>query len=111
MKMALKMGLSVTVFLLCLLMSTGALAQAGGLGAAPMGSTFTVPDHAMHASPQSVAQAQSLFPSASTVSVAEGELPLWEVAPEHHEMPLGDAARLQKKEHATDKKARVVWEN
>jgi len=113
MKMALKTALSmkVTFFLLfCLLITTGALGQTGA-GSAPLSSTYMVPDHSMHASSQPMAQVQSLFPSSSSIDIAQGELPLWEVAPEHQEIPLGDAARLQKKEHATVKKARVVWEN
>ncbi|HXW89169.1 MAG TPA: hypothetical protein VEK33_01345 [Terriglobales bacterium] len=113
MKMALKTALSmkVAVFLLfCLLIATGALGQSSG-GSAPLSSMYVVPDHTMHASSQPMAQVQSLFPSSSSIEIAQGELPLWEVAPEHHEIPLGDAARLEKKEHATVKKASVVWEN
>jgi hypothetical protein len=98
------------LLLLCLFLTAGALGQVAA-GTAPMASTYNAPDHAMHAFPQSVAQGQSLFPSSGMVTIASGELPLWEVAPEHHDMPLGEAARLQKKEHATDKKASVVWEN
>lgn len=103
--------MKMTVFLVfCLLMATAALGQTGG-GSAPLSSMYVVPDHSMHASAQPMAQAQSLFSSSNSIDIADGEMPLWEVAPEHHELPLGDAARLQKKEHETVKKARVVWEN
>jgi hypothetical protein len=107
------MGLSVktTLFLLfCLVSTPGALGQAG-LGGAPLASTYNVPDHPMHASPTSLATAQSLFQGSGLVTIAQGELPLWEVAPKHKEIPLGDAARQERKEHETAKKARVVWEN
>ena len=43
--------------------------------------------------------------------MAQGEMPLWEAVPERREIPLGDAARELKKEHANVKKARKVWEN
>jgi hypothetical protein len=42
---------------------------------------------------------------------ARGERPLWEVAPVSQAVPLGDVARMLRKEHATAKKADVVWEN
>jgi len=108
-----KIGLSVKapLFLLfCVVSTTAALGQVGP-GAAPLASTYVVPDHPMHASPTSLPQAQSLFQGSGLVTIAQGELPLWEVAPKHKEIPLGDAARQERKEHATAKKARVVWEN
>jgi len=58
-----------------------------------------------------MAQAQSLFVGSGLVTVAQGEMPLWEAVPERQEIPLGDAARRERKEHATAKKARKVWEN
>jgi hypothetical protein len=75
-----------------------------------MGSTFIPPDHAMHASSVPMAQTQSLF-QGTGVTVAQGEMPLWEAVPERPETPLGDAARRERKEHANVKKARKVWEN
>jgi hypothetical protein len=106
MNMALSMKTTLS-FVFCLACVTGAFGQAA---TATMGSTFVVPDHPTHASPAPLAQAQSLF-TGSGVTTAQGELPLWEVAPKHKEIPLGDAARQEKKEHASAKKARVVWEN
>jgi len=47
----------------------------------------------------------------TTYTSAKGERPLWEVAPEWHAIPLGDIARELKQEHATAKKAEIVWEN
>ena len=40
-----------------------------------------------------------------------GVRPLWELMPVHHEVPLGDTARMLKQQHATAKKAEIVWEN
>jgi hypothetical protein len=102
-------SVKVTLFLLfCLVSTTGALGQAGGVS---MASTYVAPDHPMHASATPLATAQSLFQGSGLVTVAQGELPLWEVAPKHKEIPLGDAARQERKKHETAKKARVVWEN
>jgi hypothetical protein len=91
---------------LCVLCATAAFGQTG---AAPLQS-LQFASHQMTAAPQGLAQEQSLFGN-SSVTVAHGELPLWEVAPKTHETPLGDAAREQKKLHASDKKAKKVWDN
>jgi hypothetical protein len=107
MNMALSM--KVTLFLVfCLVCVTGAFGQSAG--AAYMQSTYVAPDHPMHAAAEPMGQMQSLF-AGSGVTIAQGELPLWEVAPKHKEIPLGDTAREERKEHATAKKARVIWEN
>ncbi len=42
---------------------------------------------------------------------AQGEIPLWEVAPKVVVTPLGDTARALRQEHAAAKKALLVWEN
>ena len=48
----------------------------------------------------------------SSVNVqAHGVRPLWEVAKPSEPVPLGDAARLLRKEHAAAKKADIVWNN
>jgi hypothetical protein len=107
MNMALSM--KITLFLVfCLVCVTGAFAQSGSV--AYMVSTYVAPEHPMHAAPAPLSQGQSLF-TGSGVTIAQGELPLWEVAPKTKEIPLGDRAREERKEHATAKKARVVWEN
>jgi len=97
------------VLVFCLVCVTGAFGQAAG-SSANMQPTYIAPSHPMHAAPEPMGQVQSLF-TGSEVTIAQGELPLWEVAPEHKEIPLGDSARKERKEHATAKKARVVWEN
>jgi len=76
-----------------------------------MSAMFAPSDHAMHASAAPMAQTQNLFAGSGLVTVAQGEMPLWEAVPERQEIPLGDTARRERKEHATVKKARKVYEN
>ena len=42
---------------------------------------------------------------------AHGVRPLWEVATPAYVVPLGDSARMLKKEHMSAKKAEIVWNN
>lgn len=76
-----------------------------------LSSSVQFSSHADHAGPAGMAQEQNLWGSSGSVTVARGEQPVGEVVPESYEMPLGDAARIQRKEHAVDKKSEVVWEN
>ena len=96
-------------FALCLLCATAALGQA--TGPAPLNSSLQFSGHADHAGPASMALEQNLRGGSSSVTVGQGEQPVGEVVPWKYEMPLGDAARIQRKEHAADKKAQVSWEN
>jgi len=58
-----------------------------------------------------MAQEQSLLQGSGSVYVAEGERPLWEVAPkEPPAVPLGDVARAYRKQHETAKKAQFVYQ-
>lgn len=66
--------------------------------------------HPQHASAKPMASEQSLLGS-STYTYAQGERPLWEVAPVKKVTPLGDAARDLRKEHLGAKKASKVFEN
>jgi hypothetical protein len=100
-----------TFFMLCFLCTTAALGQSvGGPTLSSQPQVFQVPSHPEHAFPQSMAQQQSLLERSGSV-YARGERPLWEVAPVSRVVPLGDVARILRKEHATAKKADVVWEN
>jgi len=69
-----------------------------------------LPSHPQHASQQPPPTEQSLFEQ-SINTYARGERPLWEVTPPVKVVPLGDIARMLKKEHAIAKKAEFVWEN
>jgi hypothetical protein len=66
--------------------------------------------HPSHATQQNMSQEQNLL-ERSNVVYAQGERPLWEVAPKSHTTPLGDIARALRKEHETAKKADVIWQN
>ncbi|HUJ95958.1 MAG TPA: hypothetical protein VLW84_11880 [Terriglobales bacterium] len=94
---------------LCLLFATAAFGQVGSaISSQPQ--ILELPSHPQHASQQLPAREQSLF-ERSSVTWAQGERPLWEVAPAIKVVPLGDIARMLKKEHATAKKAQIIWEN
>jgi hypothetical protein len=100
------------LFVLCALCATTAFGQstAGGgvLNAEPQ--LIEVPSHPAHAMQQDMGLEQNLLGNSSPVW-AHGERPLWEVAPKIHVVPLGDIARDLRKEHATAKKALIVWDN
>lgn len=66
--------------------------------------------HPQHASPRMMGVEQNLLISSGYVS-AKGERPLWEFASLTPSQPLGDTARMFRKEHATVKRAKKVWEN
>jgi hypothetical protein len=105
-------AMKATLFVLCLLCTTAALGQSA-VGGATLNSqpqVFQVPSHPAHASPQPMGREQNLL-GHSGFNYAQGERPLWEVAPKSYAMPLGDAARILRKGHATAKKADIVWEN
>lgn len=96
----------------CFLTTSAALAQisAGGsvLSNEPAVTSFT--SHTARATQQVVAEQQSIMERSEPL-VAQGERPLWEVAPKITAVPLGDIARALRKEQLTAKKAAKVWEN
>ncbi|HEV2713632.1 MAG TPA: hypothetical protein VGU64_00110 [Terriglobales bacterium] len=104
--------MKTTLFVLCLLCATGAFAQAGLQGSVLSSepSVFRMPSHVEHAFQQAMTQGQSLL-EASGSSYARGEKPLWEFAPQTAPTPLGDSARVLRKEHDAAPKAAIVWNN
>jgi hypothetical protein len=98
------------LFALCLLLTTAAFGQAIGYASVSnQPVVIQVPSHPLHAAPQPMAQEQSLLTGSAYVTV-QGEKPLWELARIPETMPLGDVARLLRKQHATAKKATIVFE-
>ena len=94
------------VLCFCLGCGTFAVAQsASSLNSEPQALSFAT--HAQHASQQPLAQEQDLAEHAS-YTYAQGERPLWEVHVPAPEVPLGDVARMFRKEHAVAKKAKEV---
>jgi hypothetical protein len=95
----------------CFLCATAAFGQSvgGSMGTPSMSAPFQMTNHEQHASFHQMGQEQTLF-GTSGVYTAQGEVPLWEVAPpEAPTMPLGDVARLLRKERETAKKATFVY--
>jgi hypothetical protein len=98
--------------MLVLLFSTGAFAQtaAGVLSNEPYMVEFTT--HDSRATQKPLGREENLLGSAEGFNHEHGDRPLWEFASSSPvDMPLGDSARLLKKEHRSDKKATVVWQN
>jgi hypothetical protein len=99
---------------LCLLLTTVAFGQAAH-SANNQPQVREIPSHPLHAGYQPMAREVSLLAGFGGVS-AQGEKPLWEAArvPDaarvQDAMPLGDVARLLRKQHATAKKATIVFE-
>ena len=104
--------MKTTIFALCFLCATAAFGQSISYSVSSRSQPLQIDSNPLHASPQPLAQAQNLFDSTSaTYTYAQGELKLWEVATETHEIPLGDSARALRKEHDAVKKSARVWSN
>ncbi len=101
--------MKITVLAFCLFCTVAALGQSS-LSGASMAPSFQVPDHPGRASQQPAPQEQNLLGN-SSLTAAHGEMPLWEAIPERHVVPLGDQARILRKEHEAVKQARFVWVN
>ncbi len=104
--------MKTTVFVLCFLCATVALGQSGSLGSA-LNATPSVLEfqaHEAQAIQHPMGHEQSLLET-STYTWAQGERPLWEVFTASRPTPLGDSARMLKKEHDAAKKAEIIWSN
>ncbi len=105
--------MKTTLVALCFLCATAALGQsvAGGSALSGQPRVHEFAGHTEHASQQAMAHEHSLL-GTSGFAYAHGERPLWEVAvPMPQGLPLGDAARALRQEHAAAKKAEIVWAN
>jgi hypothetical protein len=101
------------LFVSCFLCATVAVGQVVSgvsvLSNQPQMVQFT--SNSQRASEQPMGLGQNLLggSSGNSWARAQGERPLWEVAPPAPPaVPLGDVARMLKKEHATAKKAQFV---
>ncbi len=100
------------IFAVCFLCTTAAFAQLGGATVSSRAQPNSFESNPLHASRQALAEPQNLMDSnANTYTYGQGERPLWEVAEEKHEVPLGDSARALRKEHEVVKKSAKVWSN
>ncbi|MBZ5652717.1 MAG: hypothetical protein LAO18_19790 [Acidobacteriia bacterium] len=84
--------------------SSGAM----GLNAEPI--VYEFQSHPGHASQMEMGKHQDIMEQFTNVQ-AHGVRPLWEAAKPAYVVPLGDSARMLKKEHMNAKKAEVVWTN
>ncbi len=100
--------MKTTLFLLCLLGATAAFGQTVGVGGEAQ--PLEISGHPAHAYQRPMQEQQPVLET-SSVTFAHGVRPLWEVAPVVDEVPLGDSARILKKEHDEAKKSEIVWEN
>jgi hypothetical protein len=107
-------AMKTTVFALCFLClcATAALGQASAAGGGLNGqiSIYPFDSHDAVAAQHPMGTEKNLLET-SAITWAQGERPLWEVAPVSHPTPLGDSARLLRQEHASAKKAEFVWSN
>jgi hypothetical protein len=100
--------MKTTLFLLCLLCTTAALGQsyaAAALSNEPQ--PLQMVSHPARAAQHAMAAEQNLLDSSGYL-YAQGERPLWEVAPVKVSVPLGDVARFYRQEHLAAKKADFV---
>lgn len=100
--------MKTTLFLLCLLCATAALGQSyapAALSNEPQ--PLQMNSHPLRAVQHAMAVEQNLLDSSGYL-YAQGERPLWEVAPVKVAVPLGDVARIYREEHVTVKKADFV---
>lgn len=100
--------MKTTFFLFCLLSATAALGQSyAGAALSNEPQPLQMISHPARAAQHAMAAELNLLDSSSYV-YAQGERPLWEVAPAKVAMPLGDVARIYREEHLTAKKADFV---
>lgn len=100
----------LSVLVVCVIGCVGAMGQVAMSAMNGQPQMLEFPDYAQHASQTGMAQTHDLMERSGTSS-AHGDRPLWEFMPEPHVTPLGDSARVVRKEHAKAKKAVVVWSN
>jgi len=96
--------------LLCFAWAAFGQATVGGVGLSAEPIVYEFQSHTGHASQTEMGRHQEIMEQFNNVQ-AHGVRPLWEVATPAYVVPLGDSARMLKKEHLDAKKAVVVWTN
>jgi hypothetical protein len=101
--------MKTTFFLFWFFCATVALGQSiAATSVSSEAQPLQMPSHPAHASQHAMASEQSLLDNSSYV-YAQGERPLWELmSPAPRATPLGDVARILRREHAAAKKADFV---
>ena len=85
-------------------------ASIGGSGLSAQPVIYEFASHETRAQQQGMGVTQDIMEQSINVT-AHGVRPLWEVHVPSSAVPLGDSARLLKKEHIYAKKAEIVWNN
>jgi hypothetical protein len=104
--------MKAALLVFCILFATAAFGQSG-MGAAALSAepqVIQMCSHPQHAAQRPMATEQTLLES-SQYTHAQGIRPLWEVGALSAEVPLGDIARVLRKERETGKKAEKNWVN
>jgi hypothetical protein len=99
----------ILLMIVCLLLTSAAFGQYGASHFDSQPQVYHAPDHPLHAFYTALGQGQGIVGGGS-VNFAQGDRPVSDF-PQAAVLPLGDAARELKKQHAQVKKARFVWEN
>jgi hypothetical protein len=82
----------------------------GGTVANSQPQVFEFQAHTLRAAQKPMGASENLLGD-SGYTYGEGERPLWEFSFPSKVVPLGDSARMLKREHAIQKKADIVWQN
>jgi hypothetical protein len=100
------------ISILLVLLTLPVHAQVGGSIAPPInGPSYQPYSNPRHADQTPMAAEHSLLYSGS-ITVAQGERPLWEFGNDVPETPLGTVARAYREEHAKlapEDRAKIVW--
>jgi hypothetical protein len=104
--------MKITFCVLFLLLAASAFGQVIG-PVSNQAQMLQIPDHTLHAEPHALATERSLI--GSEISYAQGERPLWDLAPAPalpSLTPLGDVARAfrRDKEKLAVRKAEIIFE-
>jgi hypothetical protein len=98
------------LFFLCFAAAAFGQASVGGAGLSAEPVVYEFQSHTGRASQQEMGTHQDIMEQSTNV-VAHGVRPLWEFATPAMVVPLGDSARVLRKEHLAAKKADIVWNN
>jgi hypothetical protein len=104
-----KITLCVVSFL-CFAGAAFGQASVGGVGLSAQPVVYEFQSHAEHAAQAEMGRTQDIMGKFTSVQ-AHGVRPLWEFATAASVVPLGDSARMLRKEHLDAKKAEIVWNN
>jgi len=103
-------AMKTTLLVICVLLTTAAMGQVAGTVLSSQPTVVTPPSHPQHAYQTGLGLEQGIL-ERSHIVVAHGERPLWDISLPSESKPLGDEARVLKREHESAKKAVIVWEN